>query len=234
MSHGTGKPRIKPRRPTVKIVAAIRVRASHLASSASQFGRRHHRSQALRPLGRSGLSADANRRRAAHGRRQRRGRGRRRAVRSSIKPSRTQRPTAAAATPASSNKNCKAARAAADAAQASVEQLRRQLSRAVIVGARRRHRRQRERQSGRISHRPSAFHHRADRVACMRVLPSSSAQVVQIQQGAPATIVAANSTRRESGNVVAVLDRSRNPARPTSPSRSLFPTRTIICMPAFR
>lgn len=107
--------------------------------------------------------------------------------------------------PGSQQSSLQAARAAADAAQASVEQLHRQLARATIVspidgivdavnanpG---------EYPSGRqlftIEQTSSVY----------ALLPSSTSQVVQVHNGAPATIVAAGSTRKDSGRVVAVLD----------------------------
>ncbi len=97
------------------------------------------------------------------------------------------------------------ARAAADAGQATVEQLRRQIGRAAIIspldgivdavnanpG---------EYPSGRqlftIEQTSSVY----------ALLPTSSAQVVQIRTGAPASLAAAGGTIKDSGHVVAVLD----------------------------
>ncbi len=98
-----------------------------------------------------------------------------------------------------------AAKEAADAAQASVEQLRRQLSRATIVspidgivdavnanpG---------EYPSGRqlftIEQTSSVY----------ALLPTATSQVVQIRTGARATVTAAGSSRTDTGSVVAILD----------------------------
>ncbi len=97
------------------------------------------------------------------------------------------------------------ARAAADAAQATVEQLRRQIGRAAIVspidgivdavnanpG---------EYPSGRqlftIEQMSSVY----------ALLPTSSAQVVQVQNGAPVSLAAASNTVKDTGKVVAILD----------------------------
>jgi multidrug efflux pump subunit AcrA (membrane-fusion protein) len=98
-----------------------------------------------------------------------------------------------------------ASRAAADAAEASVEQLRRQLKRAVIVAP----------VSGvvdAVNANPGEYPsgrqlftiEQVDNVYA--ILPSSTAQVVQITAGATATVVASGSTRHDAGRVVAVLD----------------------------
>ena len=101
--------------------------------------------------------------------------------------------------------NLAAARAAADAAQASVEQLKRQIARATItspvdgivdaVNAN-----PGEYPSGRQLFTIEAI----DRVYAN--LPASSAQVLQIRQGAPATISSGNGARSDRGTVAAVLD----------------------------
>jgi multidrug efflux pump subunit AcrA (membrane-fusion protein) len=97
------------------------------------------------------------------------------------------------------------ARAAADAAQATVEQLRRQIARSAItspldgivdaVNAN-----PGEYPSGRqlftIEQTSSVY----------ALLPTSTAQVVQIRSGAPVTLVTSNSAQKDSGKVVAVLD----------------------------
>jgi multidrug efflux pump subunit AcrA (membrane-fusion protein) len=98
-----------------------------------------------------------------------------------------------------------AARAAADAAQASVEQLKREIARAVIVAP----------VDGivdAVNANPGEYpsgrelftiEQNADVYA---VLPTSTSQVVQIQNGANATVVPNGTTRRDPGRVVAVLD----------------------------
>jgi HlyD family secretion protein len=97
------------------------------------------------------------------------------------------------------------ARAAVDAAQASVDQLQRQLARAVIVAP----------VAGivdSVNANPGEYPTQRqlftiEQIASVyAVLPSSTMQVVQIQPGAVATIVAANSPHKDSGKVVAVLD----------------------------
>lgn len=98
-----------------------------------------------------------------------------------------------------------AARAAADAAQASVAQLQREIARAVItspvdgiVDA--------------VNANPGEYPSgrqlfTIEQTAQMyALLPSSTAQVVQIRQGAAATVVPAGSSERDPGNVAAVLD----------------------------
>ncbi len=101
--------------------------------------------------------------------------------------------------------NLAAARAAADAAQASVEQLKRQIARATIaspvdgivdaVNAN-----PGEYPSGRQLFTIEAI----DRVYAN--LSASSAQVLQIRQGAPATVSSGNGVRTDRGTVAAVLD----------------------------
>jgi multidrug efflux pump subunit AcrA (membrane-fusion protein) len=116
-----------------------------------------------------------------------------------------------------------ASRDAADAAQASVEQLKRQIARAVIVapvdgivdavnanpG---------EYPSGRqlftIEQNTSVY----------AVLPASTSQVVQVQQGATATVVPAGTTRRDPGHVVAVLDQ-------VQPGTTNFTVKVLIANP---
>jgi multidrug efflux pump subunit AcrA (membrane-fusion protein) len=97
------------------------------------------------------------------------------------------------------------ARAAADAAQATVEQLRRQIARAVItspldgvvdaVNAN-----PGEYPSGRqlftIEQLSSVY----------ALLPTSTAQVVQIRSGAPVTLATSGAAQQDNGKVVAVLD----------------------------
>lgn len=97
------------------------------------------------------------------------------------------------------------ARATADAAQATVEQLRRQISRATIVAP--------------LDGIVDAVNANAGEYPSGRqlftieqissvyaLLPTSTAQVVQIPTGAPATLVASGSARTHRGTVVAVLD----------------------------
>jgi multidrug efflux pump subunit AcrA (membrane-fusion protein) len=98
-----------------------------------------------------------------------------------------------------------AARAAADAAQATVEQLHRQLARATIVSPI-------DGTVDAVNANPGEYPSGRQLFTIEQtssvyaLLPSSTAQVVQVQNGAPATIVAAGSTRKDAGKVVAVLD----------------------------
>ncbi len=98
-----------------------------------------------------------------------------------------------------------AARAAADAAQASVEQLKRQIARAVIVSPI-------DGVVDAVNANPGEYPSGRQLFTIEQtanvyaVLPASTAQVVQIRNGASATIVAAGTTKRDRGRVVAVLD----------------------------
>jgi HlyD family secretion protein len=96
-------------------------------------------------------------------------------------------------------------RAAADAAQAGVEQLRREIARAVIrspvdgvVDA--------------VNANPGEYPSNRELFTIEQIssvyalLPSSTAQVVQIHTGAAVSVVAAGSTRTDRGTVTAVLD----------------------------
>jgi multidrug efflux pump subunit AcrA (membrane-fusion protein) len=107
--------------------------------------------------------------------------------------------------PGSQQSSLQASRAAADAAQASVEQLHRQLARATIVSPI-------DGVVDAVNANPGEYPSgrqlfTIEQISSVyAVLPSSTAQVVQVRTGAPATIVAAGSTRKDAGNVVAVLD----------------------------
>ncbi len=98
-----------------------------------------------------------------------------------------------------------AARDAANSAQASVVQIQREIARAVLVSPI-------DGTVDAVNANPGEYPtsrelftiEQTDEVYA--VLPSSTAQVTQIHTGANATIVAAGSTRRDAGHVVAVLD----------------------------
>jgi multidrug efflux pump subunit AcrA (membrane-fusion protein) len=98
-----------------------------------------------------------------------------------------------------------AARAAADAAEASVVQLQRQIARAVIVSPI-------DGIVDAVNANPGEYPssrelftiEQTDRVYA--VLPASTSQVTQIQRGAAATLAIPGSTRHDAGSVVAVLD----------------------------
>jgi multidrug efflux pump subunit AcrA (membrane-fusion protein) len=98
-----------------------------------------------------------------------------------------------------------ASRDAADAAEATTEQLRRQIARAVIVAP----------VDGivdAVNANPGEYPTGRELFTIEQnanvyaVLPSSTSQVVQIRNGAAATVIAAGSTRHDAGKVVAVLD----------------------------
>ena len=98
-----------------------------------------------------------------------------------------------------------AAREAANSAEASVVQLKREIARGVIVAP----------AAGivdAVNANPGEYPTSRElftieqNATVYAVLPASSAQVVQIQPGAAATLVIPGSTRRDSGHVVAVLD----------------------------
>lgn len=101
--------------------------------------------------------------------------------------------------------NLAAARASADAALSSVEQLRRQLARATIVAP----------ATGivdAVNANPGEYPSGRQLFTIEQienvyaVLPSSTAQVVQLKPGAAATIVASGSQRRDRGTIAAILD----------------------------
>jgi multidrug efflux pump subunit AcrA (membrane-fusion protein) len=98
-----------------------------------------------------------------------------------------------------------AARAAADAAQASVEQLQREIARAVIVSPA-------DGIVDAVNANPGEYPS-ARQVFTIEqlsnvyaLLPASTAQVLQLRQGAAASIAAAGGTRKDAGTVAAVLD----------------------------
>jgi len=98
-----------------------------------------------------------------------------------------------------------AARAAADAAQASVEELRREIARAVIVSPA-------DGIVDAVNANPGEYPS-ARQVFTIEqlssvyaLLPASTVQVLQVRPGAAASVVAAGSTRKDAGTVVAVLD----------------------------
>jgi multidrug efflux pump subunit AcrA (membrane-fusion protein) len=98
-----------------------------------------------------------------------------------------------------------AARAAADAAQASVEELRREIARAVIVSPA-------DGIVDAVNANPGEYPS-ARQVFTIEqlsnvyaLLPASTAQVLQLRPGAAASIVVAGSTHKDAGSVVAVLD----------------------------
>ena len=98
-----------------------------------------------------------------------------------------------------------AARAAADAAQASVEQLKRQLARATIVSPI-------DGTVDAVNANPGEYPSGRQLFTIEQtssvyaLLPTSTSQVGQIRRGAATSIVAAGSTRKDSGKVVAILD----------------------------
>ena len=98
-----------------------------------------------------------------------------------------------------------AARSAADAAEATTEQLRRQIARAVIVAPV-------DGTVDAVNANPGEYPSGRElftieqNAQVYAVLPASTAQVVQIRNGAAATIIPAGSTRHDRGSVVAVLD----------------------------
>jgi multidrug efflux pump subunit AcrA (membrane-fusion protein) len=98
-----------------------------------------------------------------------------------------------------------AAREAADSAEASVVQLRREIARAVLVSP----------VDGivdAVNANPGEYPTSRELFTIEQtaqvyaVLPASTAQVTQVRAGADATIVAAGSTRHDAGHVAAVLD----------------------------
>ncbi len=104
--------------------------------------------------------------------------------------------------------NLAAARAAADAALASVEGLRRQLARATIVAP----------ATGivdAVNANPGEYPSGRQLFTIEQlqnvyaVLPSSTAQVIQLKPGAGATIVASGSTRQDRGTIAAILDQEQ-------------------------
>jgi len=98
-----------------------------------------------------------------------------------------------------------AARAAADAAQASVEQLRREIARAVIVSPA-------DGIVDAVNANPGEYPSSRQLFTIEQMssvyalLPASSAQVLQIRPGAAASVTAAGSTQKDHGKVVTVLD----------------------------
>ena len=97
------------------------------------------------------------------------------------------------------------ARETADAAQATVEQLRRQIARATIVSPV-------EGVVDAVNANPGEYPSERqlftieDVASVYALLPTSTAQVVQIPTGAPASITVSGSPEEDHGNVVAVLD----------------------------
>jgi HlyD family secretion protein len=97
------------------------------------------------------------------------------------------------------------AQAAADAGQATVEQLRRQIARAAIVSPL-------DGIVDAVNANPGEYPSGRQLFTIEQVssvyalLPTSTAQVVQIRPGAPATLSTNGDTQKESGKVVAVLD----------------------------
>lgn len=97
------------------------------------------------------------------------------------------------------------ARASADAAQATVEQLRRQIARAAIVSPI-------DGVVDAVNANPGEYPSgrqlfTIEQISSVyAVLPTSSAQVVQIHTGAPVSLTASGTTRTDRGKVVAVLD----------------------------
>jgi multidrug efflux pump subunit AcrA (membrane-fusion protein) len=115
------------------------------------------------------------------------------------------------------------ARAAADAAQASVEQLRRQISRAVITSPI-------DGVVDAVNANPGEYPSGRQLFTIEQlsdvyvVLPSSSAQVVQVRNGAPVTVTVAGSTRTYHGTVAAVLDQLQ-------PGSTNFTVRVLVPNP---
>lgn len=97
------------------------------------------------------------------------------------------------------------ARAAADAAQATVEQLRRQMARAVITAPI-------DGTVDAVNANPGEYPSGRQLFTIEQtsnvyaLLPTSTAQVVQIRKGSPVTLNASGETRPDRGRVVAVLD----------------------------
>lgn len=97
------------------------------------------------------------------------------------------------------------ARAAADAGQATVEQLRRQIARAAIVSPL-------DGVVDAVNANPGEYPAGRQLFTIEQIssvyalLPTSTAQVVQIRSGAPATLTTAGNPQKDSGKVVAVLD----------------------------
>jgi len=97
------------------------------------------------------------------------------------------------------------AQAAADAAQATVEQLRREIGRAAIVSPL-------DGIVDAVNANPGEYPSGRQlftieqTASVYALLPTSSAQVVQIQNGASVSLTTTASTRKDSGKVVAVLD----------------------------
>ena len=114
-------------------------------------------------------------------------------------------PTAKATNAGEQQQELDAARAAADAAQASVQQLQRQIARAVIVAPA-------DGIVDAVNANPGEYPSgrqlfTIEQTAQMyALLPSSTAQVVRIQPGAAATVIPAGTTERDRGRVSAVLD----------------------------
>jgi multidrug efflux pump subunit AcrA (membrane-fusion protein) len=97
------------------------------------------------------------------------------------------------------------ARAAADAAQATVEQLRREIGRAAIISPL-------DGVVDAVNANPGEYPSGRQLFTIEQIssvyalLPTSTAQVVQIQNGAPVALTTTASARKDSGKVVAVLD----------------------------
>jgi multidrug efflux pump subunit AcrA (membrane-fusion protein) len=97
------------------------------------------------------------------------------------------------------------AQAAADAGQATVEQLRRQIARAAIVSPL-------DGIVDAVNANPGEYPSGRQLFTIEQVssvyalLPTSTAQVVQIRPGAPATLTTSGNAQKDSGKVVAVLD----------------------------
>jgi multidrug efflux pump subunit AcrA (membrane-fusion protein) len=97
------------------------------------------------------------------------------------------------------------ARAAADAGQATVEQLRRQIARAAIISPL-------DGVVDAVNANPGEYPSGRQLFTIEQIssvyalLPTSSAQVVQIRTGAPATLTTGGNARKDSGTGVAVLD----------------------------
>ncbi len=115
------------------------------------------------------------------------------------------------------------ARAAADAAQASVEQLRRQISRAVITSPI-------DGVVDAVNANPGEYPSGRQLFTIEQLsnvyvaLPSSSAQVVQVRNGAPVTVTVAGITRTYHGTVAAVLDQLQ-------PGSTNFTVRALVPNP---
>jgi multidrug efflux pump subunit AcrA (membrane-fusion protein) len=107
--------------------------------------------------------------------------------------------------PGEQQQELQGARAAADAAQASTEQLRRQIARAVIVSPL-------DGVVDAVNANPGEYplgrqlFTIEQTSSVYALLTASSAQVVRIRRGAAATVVASGDTQKDRGTVVAVLD----------------------------